>query len=129
MRARAEIDSFLSRDLQHHASTVDDLDGDPRVNGWIKEVYRALFRLEQEEDEETIGKVDRIKAEFEAQTAIFGDATLPELLERERDLNEEIDRAVARGTPAGIARRIWIQIKQVVKDVYQSLPLPPRKSD
>jgi hypothetical protein len=125
--ARAEIDSYLSRDLQHHAPTVADLDRDPQVNGWIKEVYRALLRLEQGEDEGAIGKIDRIRGEFEAQTAFFGNATLPELSERERNLKEEVGRAEQRGTPGGIARRIWIQIKQVVKDVYESLPLPPRK--
>ena len=125
--ARADIDRFLSRDLQHHAATLADLDGDPQVNGWIKEVYRALLRLEQGEDEEAIEKLDRIKAEFEVQTAIFGNATLLELAERERGLNEEIDKAIEWGSPRGVARRLWIAIKQVIKDVYESLPLPPLK--
>lgn len=125
--ARADIDSYLSRDLQHHASTLADLDGDPRVIGWVKAAYRAVLRLEQGESAEAIAALDRIKAEFEMQTAIFGNATLPELAARERNLNEEIDRAVERGTPRGIARRVWIQIKQLIKDAYESLPLPPLK--
>ena len=91
---QVEIDRYLSRDLQHHAPTIADLDGDPHVNHWIKEVYRALLRLEQGEDTAAIHTLDRIKAEFEMQTAIFGNATLPELAERERSLNEEIDKAV-----------------------------------
>jgi len=123
----AEIDSYLSRDLQHHAATVAELDGDPQVNGWVKEVYHALLHLERGESAEAIAKLDRIKAEFEAQTAVFGDATLPELAQRERSLNEEIDKAVEWGSPKGVARRAWIQVKQVIKDVYESLPLPPLK--
>ena len=124
---RADIDSYLSRDLQHHAATLAEVDGDPRVNGWIKEVYHALLRLEQGENAEAIATLDRIRAEFDAQTAIFGNATLPELAERERSLNEEIDKAVEWGSPKGVARRAWIQFKQVIKDVYESLPLPPLK--
>ena len=113
--------------MQHHAATVAELDGDPQVNGWVKEVYHALLHLERGESAEAIAKLDRIKAEFEAQTAVFGDATLPELAERERSLNEEIDKAVEWGSPKGVARRAWIQVKQVIKDVYESLPLPPLK--
>ena len=124
---RADIDSYLSRDLQHHAATLAEVDCDPRVNGWIKEVYHALLRLEQGENAEAIATLDRTRAEFEAQTAIFGNATLPELAERERSLNEEIDKAVEWGSPKGVARRAWIQFKQVIKDVYESLPLPPLK--
>jgi hypothetical protein len=114
-------------DLQHHVATVADLDGDPQVNGWIKEVYHTLLHLERGESAEAIAKLDRIKAEFETQTAVFGDATLPELAQRERSLNEEIDKAVEWGSPKGVARRAWIQVKQVIKDVYESLPLPPLK--
>ena len=46
---------------------------------------------------------------------------------RERSLNEEIDKAVEWGSPKGVARRAWIQVKQMIKDVYESLPLPPLK--
>jgi hypothetical protein len=126
-QAAADIDSYLSRDLQHHAASVAELDGDPQVNGWIKEVYHALLQLERGKSAEAIAKLDRIKAEFETQTAVFGEATLPELAERERSLNEEIDRAVEWGSPKSVARRAWIQVKQVIKDVYESLPLPPLK--
>jgi hypothetical protein len=49
------------------------------------------------------------------------------LAERERGLNEEIDKAVEWGSPRGVARRLWIAIKQAIKDVYESLPLPPLK--
>jgi hypothetical protein len=126
-QAAAGIDSYLSRDLQHHAATLADLDGDKQANGWIKGVYHALLRLEQGESAEAIATLDRIKAEFEAQTAVFGNATLPELAERERSLNEEIDKAVEWGSPKSVARRAWIQVKQVIKDVYESLPLPPLK--
>ena len=30
-------------------------------------------------------------------------------------------------SPQGVARRVWIRIKQVIKDVYESLRLPPLK--
>jgi len=126
-QAGKRVDAYLRRDLQHHAPTVADLDADKRVNGWVKEAYRALLSLEQGENAEAIKTLVRIKAEFERQSAIFGAATLPELAERERSLSAEIDKAVERGTPRGVIKRVWIQIKQIIKDVYQSLPLPPLK--
>ena len=91
----------------------------------IKEVYHALLQLERGKSAEAIAKLDRIKAEFETQTAVFGEATLPELAERERSLNEEIDKAVEWGSPKSVARRAWIQVKQVIKDVYESFRFRP----
>jgi hypothetical protein len=119
------VEGYLSRDLQHHAPSLAELDQDKRVNGWVKEAYRALVSLEQGENAEAIETLARIKAEFERQSAIFGAATLPELAERERSLSEEIDKAVERASPRGVTRRVWMQIKQTIKDVYESLPLPP----
>jgi hypothetical protein len=125
--AQAEIDGYLSRDLQHHSSTLADLDGDPRVNDWLKDAYRALLRLEQGEDAEAIAALHRIKAEFDEQAAIFGDASLPEITAREKDLTQKLDKALEWGSRKGVPPRVWAQIKQVIKEVYKSLPLPPLK--
>jgi hypothetical protein len=41
-------------------------------------------------------------------------------------LGEQIAKAVYDGTPRGIAWRLWIGIKQIVKDVYEFFR-PPRE--
>jgi hypothetical protein len=125
--AADSIDRYLRRDLQHHAPSLADLEADERVNDWVKEAYRALLSLERGETAEAKDGLAQVKAAFERQSAVFGAATLPELAERERRLNDQIDMAVERGSPRGVVRRMWVQIKQIIKDVYESLPLPPLK--
>jgi hypothetical protein len=124
--ARADIAPYLSRDLQHHAFSLADLKADAETSDWVKEAYAALVRLERGESAEAIATLDRIAREFDAQGELFGEATFPEIAARERMLGEQIAKAVYDGTPRGIAWRLWIGIKQIVKDVYEFFR-PPRE--
>jgi hypothetical protein len=85
--ASAEIESYLSRDLQHHAPKFSDLERDPKIAGWVKQAYEAISKLvKQAKDATALTALDRVKAEFEATASVFGEASFPELAERENRL-------------------------------------------
>ena len=117
---------------QHEASLADLVERGGRL---VHDDDAGLLQKETHEGEaltlprrkDLIPPLHRIKAEFDEQAAIFGDASLPEITAREKDLTQKLDKALAWGSRKGVAPRVWAQIKRVIKEVYKSLPLPPLK--
>ena len=65
--AGQEIESHLSRGLQHHAATTDSLAADPRVGPAVRDAYGALRSLAADEgDEAATETLSRVRAEFES---------------------------------------------------------------
>lgn len=74
-RVAAEIDGFLSRALQHHAPSTDELAMRPDVQAWVKEVYAGLRALEREAgDSAALEGLSSIHKAFNAGGEVFGAA-------------------------------------------------------
>ena len=123
------VDGYLVADLQHHAPSLAELDRDQagqRLDqGGLPGAVAASSRAS---NAEAIDTLDRIKAEFERQSAIFGDATLARACRARTKPQRGNRQGGGVGKPA--RRRpgaCGSQIKQAIKDVYESLPLPPLK--
>ena len=83
--AAAKIEKFLSRGLQHHAPSGDELEVHPEVPRWVKDTYVALLQLQKDPSAQAaLLTLDNIRAEFEAVAPVFGEAVFKELAARER---------------------------------------------
>lgn len=81
----AEVDAFLSTELQHHAPSYRELDARSDVAPWIKEVYTALRTLERNPDNEAAMHVlDAVGADFDRVAPVFAETMLSEIAARER---------------------------------------------
>lgn len=70
--AASSIDAFLTQDLQHHHATASEADSSPDLLPWVRDAYRALRQLEQnEKDGEGRRALDRIAADFNADAKLF----------------------------------------------------------
>ncbi|MER8462629.1 glycosyltransferase [Mesorhizobium sp. M1396] len=87
--AAVEIDGHISKDYQHHAATDGALFADERIASWVKDAYSALRALETDaNDAEAMADLDRVKAEFDAVSPVFGEAFFPELRARQQISSE-----------------------------------------
>jgi O-antigen biosynthesis protein len=86
-----QIDAYLSRGLQHHHRTLEDLAASGDVLAWLKETYAALLALSNggSEGGHATAVLSRIRGEFDISTA-FGHATFPELAARERRMAADV---------------------------------------
>lgn len=88
--AGQEIDTHLSRGLQHHAATTE-LANDQRIGPLVRDAYEALLALsDNENDAAALETLSQIRAEFEPVQQSFVDATFEEMAVRQR--REQRDR-------------------------------------
>jgi hypothetical protein len=81
---QSEIETFLSYELRHHASSLEDLMGRADITAWVKDAYRALLALEKNCDsQDAITTIDKIRASFNAAPSDLTDALFSELWARE----------------------------------------------
>jgi hypothetical protein len=74
-----QVDAYLSREHQHHAAGDAQLLADERIGDWVKDAYAAFTALRKDgQDVEALATLDRVKAEFDSVSPIFGDAIFPE---------------------------------------------------
>ena len=82
--AGQEIEENLSRGLQHHAATPEDLAADQRVGQTARDAYAALLVLTADgSDAAALETLSRIRAEFESGQPFFVDATFEEMTRRQ----------------------------------------------
>ena len=68
-----EIDEFLSTDLRHEASTIQDLRADASVVSWVKRAFNVFVELENgNQDQHLLNTLDTIRAEFDEGCHTFG---------------------------------------------------------
>ncbi|MER9301482.1 glycosyltransferase [Mesorhizobium sp. M0496] len=85
-----EVDAFISKDHQHHVASDDALFADKRIAEWVKDAYAALQALETDTgDAEAIAVLDRVRMEFDEQSAIYGSVFFSELGARLRAQSEK----------------------------------------
>lgn len=85
----AMLSSHFSEDHQHHAASDSTLFADERIAGWVKDAYAALKSLQENaNDAEVMAVLDRVKAEFDAVSPVFGEAIFPEFRAREHIFSE-----------------------------------------
>lgn len=97
--AGAQIDAFLSAELQHYAPSRHELAARGDIADWVKVAYVALRALERDADDETAcAQLDAIAAEFDAVAPTFAAAMFPELAARDRRASERQARQVAAAT-------------------------------
>jgi len=78
-RAQADIDSFLKKDLRHHATNAADLQQDPCISNWARQTYRALLNLKDDPtNDEALAQLDHIGSAFHKAADAF-DGTASEL--------------------------------------------------
>ncbi|CAN7645440.1 glycoside hydrolase family 99-like domain-containing protein [Mesorhizobium sp. LjRoot246] len=84
------LSTHFSADNQHFAASTELLDADPRIIDWVKDAYTALTML-RSDDVDTVAteNLDRVRAEFDSVSRIFGDAFFPELDSRLRVLHQQ----------------------------------------
>lgn len=83
--AASEIDAYISSDHQHHTASDGALFADERIAHWIKDAYAAFTALRKDaNDAAAMTTLDRVKAEFDAVSPIFGEAFFPELQARQQ---------------------------------------------
>ncbi len=72
----AEIETYLSRDLQHEAVMDEDLATAPETHAWAVEAYGCLLDLADDKSRGTAQKrLDRLRERFEVASDLFGRAT------------------------------------------------------
>jgi hypothetical protein len=87
--ASSDVEGHLSADHQHHAASAESLFQDGRTAAWVKDAYSALKALERDPtDPAAIATLDRVKAEFDAVSPIFGEAIFPERHARQLAFSE-----------------------------------------
>ncbi|WP_296742909.1 glycoside hydrolase family 99-like domain-containing protein [Mesorhizobium sp.] len=80
----ALLDAYLSREHQHYAAGNTQLLADERIAGWVKDAHVAFTTLHGDgQDIRALAILDRVRAEFDAVSPIFGDAFFPELQARQ----------------------------------------------
>src|SRR5215207_75686 len=98
--AEQEIDAFLSRDLQYHAATLDDLAADERIGQAVRDTFGALVALTaNDSDAAALETLSRVKAQFESSQPFFADAMFEEMTarqNREQRDREHLQRLVAK---------------------------------
>jgi glycosyltransferase involved in cell wall biosynthesis len=72
--AAADIETFLSTELRHHATPPEELVLRSDVVGWIRRAYHAMGGLSNaSEDEVHQRELDQVRAEFDNACLAFGD--------------------------------------------------------
>ena len=67
------IETFLSKPLHHHTSTLHDLTAKKEVVDWVKDAYAALRHLSVDpERKDHLARLDRVRSEFDKAAAAFG---------------------------------------------------------
>jgi hypothetical protein len=78
-----EIERFLAAELRHHVAPPDALAARAEIVDWVKDAYAALVRLSQTpEHHPSRARLDRVRAEFDKASSVFGVA----LAETEHDI-------------------------------------------
>ncbi|AZO33533.1 MAG: glycosyltransferase [Mesorhizobium sp.] len=103
----AHVDAYLSREHQHHIAGGAQLLADERIADWVKDTHAALTALRNDgQDAEALATLDRVKAEFDAVSPIFGDAFFPELEARQRiSAQAQADLRMVANDSAELARQ------------------------
>ena len=98
-KAGREIDAYLSRDLQYHAATLDDLSVDHRLEQPVRDTYEALLALTAADGAAALETLSWVKEEFEAGQSVFADFMFEEMAvrqNRERLNREHLQRLLAK---------------------------------
>lgn len=97
----ADIDSFLTADLQHEVVSDAALGADPDAHAWALEAYQALVGLAGGQDEAVcLAALDRVAARFEESCQIYAAVHTP-LAARVQELEAELaQRAAHDAAPA-----------------------------
>jgi hypothetical protein len=95
--AADQIDKFLSPELQHHTSTFAELEQQKDIPDLVKEAFSALKELENGKNaaRETLS---RLKADFDAEALLVGNAAFDELAARENKFSARIQEQDRRAT-------------------------------
>ncbi|WP_181174931.1 glycoside hydrolase family 99-like domain-containing protein [Mesorhizobium sp. B2-8-9] len=109
----AHVDAHLSREYQHHTAGGAQLLADERIADWVKDAHAALTALRNDgQDAEALATLDRVKAEFDAVSPIFGDAFFPELEARQRiSARAQADLRTVANDSAELARQRAAEIE------------------
>lgn len=84
----ADVETFLTPELRHHAASLDDIEADETLAHWIERAHRALVDLPRA-PKRAMKTLDAITAEFEPVAAVFGPALAAER-ERLRATNDTL---------------------------------------
>ena len=94
--AAPAIEQFLDSELQHERVEAH-IGMDPTISSWLDRGYRALLALRDDaSDQQAMDALDAVRKEFDPVAAAFGDAAMPELVDRQATidrLTEERDEA------------------------------------
>ena len=103
----SSIDSFLAPDLRHHDAGAEELRDRIETAGWVRAVHDAMTSLIRDPlATGALETLDRVRGEFYSASEIFGAATFPELLARERrvlEIDQERWRELQRAEAAEAA--------------------------
>ena len=70
---RLEVDRFLSSDLRHQTSDIEEMRIHPDVNPWVRKSFQALNTLTQESrSSEALAELDQVSEEFNRACQAFG---------------------------------------------------------
>lgn len=95
--AAAEVEANLSRGQRHHARTIDDLVRHPGIADQVKDAFVALKQLEEDpQHPAAMAMLDRIKAEIDTASRLFGAAFYPELRAREARAAAQVSQYAQR---------------------------------
>ena len=109
--AAGEIELHLTRSRQHFAPSLAELDADSNSEAWTRESYAALRKLERHRAENgaALKQLSRVKAEFEASSAIFVKAMFPAIaaLTQDRDAARSEEKRLRDVLDAVYASTSW----------------------
>jgi hypothetical protein len=112
-----EIERFLAAELRHHVATPDALAARAEIVDWVKDTYTALVQLSQmPEHRPSKMRLDRVRAEFDKASSIFGVA----LAESEHDIaRRESERAQLLSHATALEQRVAAQSDVAINQAAQ----------
>lgn len=89
----ADVDAYLSHDLRHEVSSHQALSEGPDAHAWVRDTYDCLCELVASADNVSVRRrLDRLRSEFNAASAIFGRAVEPAKRRAQDADGLEVDR-------------------------------------
>lgn len=103
----AEVDGFLSDDLQHQRDTSDELVGNALVHAWVEQTYAAMLELARNPGSNSAwAALDEVREKFNVASTFFGgvladmEASLAEVERVSREAQESRQEALTQLTAA-----------------------------
>ncbi|RWX64809.1 hypothetical protein EN780_19855 [Mesorhizobium sp. M4B.F.Ca.ET.089.01.1.1] len=87
----AALSNHFADKHQHHAASRGQLEADPRIDDWIKQVYGAVKVLEEDQaDAAAMSRLDAVRGAFDSLNPVFGAAFFAEISAREKAAAERL---------------------------------------